>query len=406
MGVVEIGLERAAGCPMQASGPDPRKTVKIARAHQEKAEEAVLISDATAARAILRSEKFNQAGMSAEMKQIINVGRRPVIVMDGPEHRRLRTATARFFTPKIVTTRYLDLMERTAAELVAKLHAEGGGDLSKIAMEMATAIAADIVGLTESKPTDLAVRLMRLIGGGSGKPMGPIRLLAQNLQSFWQLAMFELHDVRPAVAARKKQRKEDVVSHLLDEGYKLREIVAECVTYGAAGMVTTKEFIVVAFWHMMENEELRARFIAADRKAQVLILEEVLRLEPIVGVLLRRSTAEVEVPGVPGGPSPAGTLFHIDVRDANADQDAVGECPLAIDPGREVAKRPGGSMFAFGDGVHRCPGHQVAMYESAIFLEALFKLPGLRIVSGPDIGWVPVLFGFEFFKFMIACDRK
>ena len=48
-----------------------------------------------------------------------SIGERPILFMDGDEHRRQRTKVARFFAPKTVTNRYRRLMEERADALVA-----------------------------------------------------------------------------------------------------------------------------------------------------------------------------------------------------------------------------------------------------------------------------------------------
>jgi len=400
----QTGIRGQGACPVAGGEMDPRKTAAIAYAHRDNSPDVVLVHDATAAKTVLRSDKVRQAGFTAEIDKVISITRPPVIVLDGPEHRRYRAATARFFAPRVVTTRYLELMEATANRLIDRFRREGRADLGKIAMEMATVVAAEIVGLTESEPDKMADRLMALIGGGTKDRLNRFKVLVENLKTLVRFKKFEYHDVRPAVRERRLQRREDVISHLIDENYSNLEILSECLTYAGAGMVTTKEFIVVAFWHLMGDEALRERLMRADRKHQTLILEEILRLEPILGVLARRSTADIDVPGEGSRSYPPGTLFKIDVRDSNIDESAVGKCPLAIDPDREVAQRVGGSMFAFGDGVHRCPGHQVAMYESAVFLQALLAAPGLRIVREPTLGWADMIEGYEIYGMEIACD--
>ena len=68
------------------------------------------------------------------------------------------------------------------------------------------------------------------------------------------------------------------------------------VTFGAAGMITTREFINVAAWHLFQDEALRARYLEADEPERFAVLHELLRLEPVVGNLKRRTTAPVARP--------------------------------------------------------------------------------------------------------------
>ena len=74
----------------------------------------------------------------------------------------------------------------------------------------------------------------------------------------------------------------------------------------------------------------------------------------------------------------------------------VGECPFALNPDRAFASgKAGGEALSFGDGAHRCPGAPLAMLESAIFLDRLLRVPGLRLERPPTIGWGPTVAGYE-----------
>jgi cytochrome P450 len=173
------------------------------------------------------------------------------------------------------------------------------------------------------------------------------------------------------------------------------------MTYAAAGMVTTREFIVMAAWHMFERDALRARYLAGTDEEQLAILEEILRLEPVASMLSRRAVEEM--PESQLGSMPAGTLFHIDIRAANLDEAAVGPCPHALDPDRSA--KSGAASLSFGHGAHRCPGSQVAMHESRIFLDRLLRLPGIRLKRAPKIGWHNMLMSYELRKAIVTCDR-
>ena len=63
-----------------------------------------------------------------------------------------------------------------------------------------------------------------------------------------------------------------------------------------------------------------------------------------------------------------------------------------------------GPYLSFGDGPHRCPGAQVALHETRIFLDRLFRLPGIRLVSEPGITWNPYIQGYELRGAVVACD--
>jgi len=59
-------------------------------------------------------------------------------------------------------------------------------------------------------------------------------------------------------------------------------------------MATTREFIVMAAWHLFDDAEVKQRFLAADEATRVSLLDEILRLEPVVGAPCRRAERELE----------------------------------------------------------------------------------------------------------------
>lgn len=375
-----------ARCP--AAMDDDRKSAAIVAAGLTRTHRTIGGFDA--ARATLRDESARQAGFMAEMLERFGGAMRPpILFLEGAEHRRQRSATARFFAPRLVATRHRPVMEQASDRLVAAFRRDRAGDLDAMSLDLAVTVAAEIVGLTSSDRAGMIRRLDAFMSVSGGGPKG-IAGLANFLRGQWRLLRFHRADVRPAIRARRTERRDDVISHLIDEGYADREMLTECVTYGAAGMATTREFVTMAGWHMLEKPDLRDRFLAADEAGQMALLEEILRLEPVVGTLYRRHQGE-----------PAAVA--IDVRTANADEVAVGACPHRIDPDRARAPRVAGAGLAFGDGAHRCPGAGVAMLESAVFLDRLLRVPGLRLERPPRMTWNPLVTGYELRGCRISC---
>jgi cytochrome P450 len=357
----------------------------------------IYIGEFAAAREVLRSDGLRQAGFRAELLERF-AGRKnaPVLFQDGEAHQKQRSSTARFFAPKIVATRYRDLMEELSEQLVERFRSAGRAELDAMSLEMAVAVAAEIVGLTESSQAGTAQRLNRFFDA-NGPQRGWLAAVAGFAAGQYKMLTFYLRDVRPAIRARRKTRREDVISHLLDQGYSDREILTECLTYGAAGMATTREFIVMAAWHLYDDAELKQRFLAADEATRVALLEEILRLEPVVGALYRRAERELKLEGE-AGPLHirAGALVKVDVRAANTDRGAAGACPFKVDADRDVsASRASDSLMSFGDGPHRCPGAAVALQETAIFLGQLLRVPNTRLIQPPTVGWNSLISSYE-----------
>lgn len=359
-----------------------------------------------AARELLRSGAVRQAGFKAEvLERFTGRVHAPVLFQEGEQHQKQRSATARFFAPRVVATRYRDLMVRTSETLVERFRAAGRARLDDMTLELAVAVAADIVGLTDSSRAGMTRRLNRFFDAGV-RPDGAAAALAGFVVGRYNMLMFYLFDVRPAVSARRRKPAEDVISHLLGQGYSDREILTECLTYGAAGMATTREFIVMAAVRLFERDDLRTRFLAADEAEQTAILDEVLRLEPVVSVLKRRAERDLTLKTAAGAVVIAArTLVEIDVRCANRDPAAAGVCPHDLNPDRVRGARVSPSVMGFGDGPHRCPGAAVALQETAIFLDRLLRVPGIRLERAPARSVNALTGSYELRNAVITADR-
>lgn len=359
------------------------------------------------ARAVLRSPDTVQAGLGIETVEKLPARvRRPVLYRDGPEHREHRRQTARFFTPRRVDEHYREPMERTARHHLDRLRASGREQLSELSFGMAIDVAAHVIGLTHSRP-GIRRRLERFFPEKFGRPgltslHGLYWLLRQN--SNW--LRIHLADVRPAIRAHRREPRDDLISHLIAEGCTDAEILGECLTFAAAGMVTTREFVCVAAWHLFTDEALLAQYRQAGEERRLAVLHEILRLEPVVGRLRRRTTARLELPGADGPVTvPAGELVEILVDDANTDPRLVGPRPLSVCPGRAMDAAAVGAALSFGDGAHRCPGAVVALLETDIFLSRLFALDGIRMVTAPRVTFKDEIGGYEIRDLTVAIDR-
>ena len=395
----------AAGCPFHH--PEGVSERKSSRPHEALTPAYEITQDAKGerwtvrsfalARAILRDpEATRQAGFGAEVAAGSNTKMRPpILYLEGAEHKAQRTATARFFTPQTVSKSYREMMEALSDDLISTLQQRKSADLSGLSMRLATQVAAQVVGLTNSSVTGMSSRLNTFFEGDptafSWRPDKLWRFLRTQSATF----RFFYQDVKPAIRARRKKPQEDVISHLIEKGYNDFEILTECITYAAAGMVTTREFIVMASWHLLENDTLRETYLNADEKERQNILQEILRLEPVVGHLYRRTTGPLTLEHEGETLTiPAKTLLDLDLRAANADAKTVGAEPLQLCPARPLERGVQSAVMSFGDGHHRCPGAYIAMQESDIFLTRLFKLP-LTAQKAPKLMWNELISGYE-----------
>lgn len=413
-GVRSEGTPAPAGCPVHGPAAarrsqPPGEPIRLGTPDFERiSSDTVVVRSAALARAVLRAgDVAVQDGFRVRdiAKSPVKL-RSPVLFQDGEEHRAQRTAIARFFTPKAAKENYRPVMEALTAELMAELRSKGRADLAQMAMRLAVSVAAQVVGLTNSREPGMHARLDAFLSKGTATfSWRPDKLIAfLRLQS--AVMRFFRVDVKPAIDARRQHPKDDVISHLISQDVKDRDILIEAITYGAAGMVTTREFISIAAWHLLDDDELRRRYLAGDEEERQRLLAEVVRVEPVVGHLQRRLTGQLEL-STEAGPVtlPAGTVIDIDVRAANFDPAAVGEHPACLAPEREI-KAKGVQPFAlsFGDGHHRCPGSYLALEEADVFLHELMAIEGLRIERPPTVTYNDLVKGYELRDFVLRID--
>jgi cytochrome P450 len=414
---IPTAIESLSRCPIDHTAWSKQKAVRPTEAHP-----VPLIRDAQGvwqvygfaeARAILRGSNTKQAGFNAEqMGQIPGVHNQPILYLEGKIHQQQRKQTARFFTPKAVDSDYRHMMEKLADELVNNVKRRKHSDISQLSLVMAVQVAAQVVGVTNSRLPGMGKRLDAFFTQKPASPgllsllrWKPLATLGELYRQRHMLTFFWL-DVLPAIHVRKRQPQEDVISHLLAQNYSSTEILTECVTYAAAGMVTTREFICIAAWHFLEHPELRARYLAAPEEERLEILHETLRLEPIVGNLYRRVTTDLIIESEGKDVTiPAGDLVNIHIDATNTDLTVLAKDALVLCPGRELqGDRIPSMMMSFGDGHHRCPGSSLAIQETDIFLHRLLAIENLHIERPPMLNWNELTTGYEIRQFLLACD--
>lgn len=353
----------------------------------------------TEARDLLKEELI-QEGFNAEALR--KAGFDGVLYMHGEPHRQMRAAIAKYFSPTTVQNTHIALIQRTADELIGRLKKQKRMNLRVLTRDMATVIATAVVGLN---PTPgLIRRLDAMLHNPETSPNKMVQRFHALRGNYLRFA-FLFADVMPAIRRRRKSPQNDVISYMLSKNKRVLDIWVECIVYGAAGMATTQEFICIVLLHCMQDANLRAIMLADDQEARYEALNEILRLEPVIGKLYRSSEEPLTVKHdgteltIPPGEK---IIFH--VYDVNVDQKAAGEQPNKLHPHRELEKGVYRSMIGFGSGPHRCAGEHLALAETDVFIHKLLKVPGLRIESGPDIKRNDTVEGYEVNDLIVKVD--
>ncbi len=365
------------------------------------------------ARQVLRARDATaQAGFTAEAIPKGYLKHHPILVSDGPLHDEQRSKVARFFAPSVVEDRYADDMEACADRLLDEAIRKGECRLDDLALLYTVEVTAAVVGLTEAPASRMARRLVSFF---NQPPLDITRPDFGRTPRMWARAAvnalvpifgFYVADVRPAIRSHRKRPRNDVISHLIDEGYTDSDILVECVTYGTAGMVTTREFIVMCAWHLLSEPRLLARYLEAGQTERFAILNEIIRLEPVVGHLYRRVIRDIEIAdGEHTYTLAGGDLVDLAIRQANADPDATGTDGLELCPARPLPHGVNAAGLSFGDGAHRCPGQPLALLETDILLRRLLALRP-HLVAEPALTWDFLIEGYQLRGLVLGFDSS
>jgi cytochrome P450 len=349
----------------------------------------------------LLKEDLLQDGFNAD--DVNRSGMDPVLYQHGEAHRKQRAAIAKYFSPTTVSQKHNVMMERVADEIIADLVKAKRADLRQFTTRMATVVAAAVVGL---KPTSgLVKRLDAMLHTDDSAAKHPLLRIFEPIRRNLTRISFLFLDVRPAIRQRRRNPEDDVVSYMLSKGKSDLAIFVECVVYGAAGMATTQEFICITLMHAMENPEIREALASEDIDVRYEALHEILRLEPVIGKIKRKTLEPVSVTSKGETHTiPAGAKIEFHVYDVNADAESVEEEPERIHAHRDLEKGTYRSLIGFGSGPHRCAGEYLAISETDIFIRKLMALKGLRVIKPPKISYNATVEGYEVSDYIIEVD--
>ena len=397
-------------CPVH-SGRDDRKTGDAYKKNLPVFPDSRVTRNFRLTREILRSPEMRQAGANSDKMDFSKPDEISFFFLYGEEHKKRRASVAAHFTPKAIVSRYNPLMQRTMDRLIAEFQQTGTAVIDELSLQLAADVTMEIVGLTETDRKDLTWQIKRIMGSQNSFDKRPLYRFFHDVLFGWfnkavyaaRIMKLYREHIAPAAEARRKNPGNDVMTYMVQNNYSMKGMIIEVMTYAGAGVSTTREFMVMAVWQLCDHPELKERFLAGDENEQFAIIEEILRLDPIAGFLYRKP--ESDVPGTVEGTIKAGELLALDIRGANADETVVGECPYQIDPDRAKRQKVAGSWMSFGDGPHRCPGSQVALHETRIFLDRLLRVPGFKLTVPPTIYWSLSTQGYELREAIATCDK-
>jgi cholest-4-en-3-one 26-monooxygenase len=303
----------------------------------------------------------------------IEAGRASMIMMDDPEHSRLRKIVARAFTPRAVERLRADLAQR--AQLIAtQAAAEGSGDfVRQVACELPLQAIAGLLGVPLEDYDKLFDWSNNMIGSDD-----PEFAHNDSLTSAGELMWYAMQ-----LAARKRQNpgleSQDIVTTLIRadaEGQRLSE--AEfgmfVVTLAVAGNETTRNSITQGMMAFTDHPDQWELFKAQRPKTAA---DEIIRWATPITAFQRTALEDTQLGGVHIKKGQRVVLFY---RSANFDEE-VFDNPYTFN----ILRSPNPHVGFGGTGAHYCIGANLARMTIDLMFNAIAdQMPDLTTAGDPE----------------------
>ncbi len=289
-----------------------------------------------------------------------------LIGLDPPEHTRHRSIVNRGFTPRRIgeiETR----VRKLADELVSNFEPQGRCDLvAAFTNPIPVATIAELLGLEPERREDFKRWSAALIVGST------------QIGSTVNTALFkEFRDYMSAVVEqRRREPGDDLISllvHAEEEGGILdtAQVVGFASLMLAAGSETTTNVIGNA-WLALQAHPDQDALVRAEPAAHIPgLIEETLRYDPPIQMVMRLALEDTEIRGVA---IPKGAMVLPLIAAANRDP------AMFEDPDRLDVERDTQGHLGLGLGNHFCLGASLARLEALVALETIFeRLPNWLI---------------------------
>lgn len=316
-----------------------------------------------------------------------NPRQRSILMMDDPDHARIRGPLTQAFYARVA--KFRPEVERIVDDTLARLEARDGFDvLDDYAVPIPIDAIASILGVDHGRLDDF-----REWSEGVIQFLNPLRTPEQTAAMEKADAALTAY-MDAAMADRRRAPKDDLVTDMVKlqaDGAPLKdeEVSINLRALLVAGNLTTTDLIGNAVRLFLLHPDQRAKLLAEPALIAQAV-EEALRYEPPVDITGRIASRDMELAGCPIKDTQAMIVM---LRGANRDPEAF------EDPHRFDITRKGTPHVAFGGGAHICIGAPLARLEAQVaILKLLQRFPHLRLADAdapPQWRTLPFFHGLE-----------
>ncbi|OBA78601.1 cytochrome [Mycobacterium sp. 1164966.3] len=331
---------------------------------------------------VFHAFRDDQTFTSAKYDQTIGlVMGHTILAMGGKEHHDHRNLVAKAFRATALERWEPSVIGPVCDQLVDEIKDRGEADLVKaVTFEFPTRIISTLLGLPP-EDLDMFRRLsLDLISIPTDIMAG---LTAAN----------ELHGYfLNQVEQRRRKLTDDIIGDLVAaeiDGEKLTDeaIIAFLRLLLPAGLETTYRSSGNLLYLLLTHPE-QLELVYRDRSLIPMAIEEGLRFETPLTMVMRTTTREVEL----GGKTiPSDAQIDMCMGSANRDQSRW------TDPNTFDIRRPRQAHIAFAGGIHMCLGMHLARLETRVMLNSLFdRVKDLTFVDDDGTGVESRIVGLTF----------
>lgn len=305
------------------------------------------------------------AGQPADFATAIQ---RNLLMLDPPDHTRLRRLVNKAFTPRMVE-RLRARVQALVAEILSQHRRGGEMDLIRdFAHPLPVTVIAEMLGVPASDRERFKAWSENLVA--LLDPLQSTDGLAGAQQAYFEFSEY----TRRIFAERRREPRDDLISALVaveEQGETLSEpeVLSLCMLILGAGHETTTNLIGNAVVALLRFPEQKRRLL--DEPALMpTAVEEFLRFDSPVQTTDRVATEDGDLFGQPVR---KGQLVGLIIGAANRDPEQFAE-PERLDVGRQE-----NDHLAFSRGVHFCLGASLARLEAEVAIGALLeRFPDFR----------------------------
>ena len=299
------------------------------------------------------------------------------LILDPPDHTRLRRLVSKAFSPKVVKSLEPDIAAMVDGLLDEVEEAGRFEAIADLAHPLPVAVICRLLGVPLEDEAQFSAASTLLAQGLD--PFIAFTGQTQGMEERLEAGLWLRGYLRELLAQRRAQPADDLMSGLIaveESGEQLTEedIVATCNLLLVAGHETTVNLIANAMLAMLRHPQ-QWTALSRDAGRAPAIIEETLRYDPPVQLVGRVAGDDMAINGVD---IPRGDTMMLLLAAAPRDP-AVIERPDEFDPGRSAVRH-----LAFGLGPHFCLGAPLARLEAAAALTALTtRFPDARLAAEP-----------------------